>query len=56
MTERKANVSEALVTAGVAYARRDYDRAEDALLGALGRLRKERDLHREDKEVRVHAE
>ena len=50
MPERQENVPEALVTAGVAYARRDYDRAEDAILGALGRLRKER------QEVRTHAE
>lgn len=49
-------VPSALVTAGVAYARRDYDQAESALLEALGGIRKERSLHRDDQEVRVHAE
>jgi len=53
MSKQRENVPEALVTAGVAYARRDYDRAEDAILGALGRLRKERDLRRSGEEVRA---
>jgi len=50
------NVSEALVQAGVYYARRDYDRAEAALMEALGGIRKERSLHRNDPEVRVRVE
>lgn len=49
-------VPSALVTAGVAYARRDYDAAEAALMEALGGIRKEKTLYRRDQEVRVHAE
>lgn len=51
MTDDDVTVPEALVVAGVAYARRDYDRAENATLHALGRLRKERQTG-----VRDHAE
>jgi hypothetical protein len=49
-------VPSALVTAGVAYARRDYEAAEDALMEALGGIRKERSMHRDGQEVRVYAE
>lgn len=50
MSDRES-VPEALVTAGVHWSRRDYDAAEDAILGALGRLRKEK-----QSEVQTHAE
>jgi len=51
------SVPRALVVAGVHYANRDYDAAEQAVLGALGSIRKERALyHGRDEEVRVHAE
>ena len=53
MTE---SVPHALAVAGVHYANRDYQKAEQAILGALGGVRKERQLHRNDKEVRVSAE
>lgn len=50
------SVPSALVTAGVAYARRDYEAAEAAVMEALGGIRKERSLYRRDHEVRVYAE
>lgn len=57
MSKDAETVPEALVIAGVHYARRDYNAAERAILGALSGVRKERDRHRRnDEEVRVRAE
>ena len=53
MTER---VTDALVAAGIHYARRDYDAAEEAILGALSGVRKERSEYRHGKDTRIHAE
>jgi len=49
--QKEVSVPEALVMAGVAYARRDYEQAENATLHVLGQLRKER-----QQEVRTYAE
>jgi len=49
------SVGQKLVVAGILYANRDYDAAEQAVLGALGSIRKERSLyHARDEEVRVY--
>lgn len=50
------SVPSALETAVEAYEKRDYDTAEAAVMEALGGIRKERSLHRDGQEVRVHAE
>ena len=54
-TERDQSAQELLVAAEVCVAEDNYDRAEDALLAALGSIRKERDESRDSEGRNVHA-